>query len=163
MFSKDHYSLGKVSHRNFDQRSALKYSWMSRSNGNFWFLFWIVTRVAFYNLTENLSKSLQSKNLSTLSNHRLTLLTRDTLVQYEMWWEFSELLSYHCVKSCRASTDWTNLFNQKSWRPKYSILLYIEGHKSTKDHHPLTPEDHYRTIYYEAADAIIQTIMTQFE
>ena len=41
--------------------------------------------------------------------------------------------------------------------PNYSILNYVEGH------HPVTVEDHYRSLYYNAVDSIVQALMTRFD
>ena len=44
------------------------------------FYFGLCSKQTLYNLTDNLSKSLQSESLSAVSGHRLTLLIRYTLV-----------------------------------------------------------------------------------
>ena len=42
-------------------------------------------------------------------------------------------------------------------------MQYIEGHQSAEGYHPLAVEDHYRQIYYEKIDTIIQAVMTRFD
>ena len=49
---------------------------------------------------------------------------------------------------------------RKCKRAGWSILQYRVGRQSAGGHHPRTVEDHYMSIYYEAVDAVVQTIMT---
>ena len=51
---------------------------------------------------------------------------------------------------------------RKRNRPNYSILSYVDGHKSAEAHHPTTVEEHYSEFYYDAIDNIKQAIMTCF-
>ena len=51
---------------------------------------------------------------------------------------------------------------RKRNRPNYSILSYVDGHKSAEAHHPITAEEHYSELYYDAIDNIKQAIMTCF-
>ena len=52
---------------------------------------------------------------------------------------------------------------RKRKRPNYSILNYVEGHPSAEGHHPATVEDHYRSLYYNVVDSIVQALMTRFD
>ena len=45
----------------------------------------------------------------------------------------------------------------------YSILQFIAGYQSAEGYNPLTVECHYRSIYHERIDAIIQAIITRFD
>ena len=47
--------------------------------------------------------------------------------------------------------------------PKYSLLHFVEGHKSNEQaSHPATARDRYRGIFYEALDALITSIKDRF-
>ena len=52
---------------------------------------------------------------------------------------------------------------RKRKRPNYSILNYVEGHPSAEAHHPATVANHYRSLYYNAVDSIVQALMTRFD
>ena len=42
-------------------------------------------------------------------------------------------------------------------------MNYVEGHQSAEGHYPATVEDHYRSLYYDAVDDIIQALVTRFD
>ena len=49
-------------------------------------------------------------------------------------------------------------------RLNYSILTYIEGHENGKeDYHPNTQVDHFKQIYFDALDNIINAIKDRFD
>ena len=53
---------------------------------------------------------------------------------------------------------------RKRKRPNYSILTYIEGHENGKeDYHPNSPVDHFKQIYFDALDNIINAIKDRFD
>ena len=47
--------------------------------------------------------------------------------------------------------------------PNYSILQFVEGHKSEEPHHPETTHAHFKAIYSEAIDTIINSNQERFE
>ena len=52
---------------------------------------------------------------------------------------------------------------QKRNTPNYSILQFVEGHKSEKPHHSETAQTYFKAIYSEAIDNIINSIQERFE
>ena len=51
------------------------------------------------------------------------------------------------------------VLNRKRKSPDYPILQYVKGYnKSDKDYHPDTPKTHYRQLYYEALDRLINSL-----
>ena len=47
--------------------------------------------------------------------------------------------------------------------PSYSILQFVEGScQSEEAHHPSSPKENYRTIYYEALDCLISSLKERF-
>ena len=51
---------------------------------------------------------------------------------------------------------------RKNGKPNYSILQFVEGHKSEKPHHPETAQTYFKAIYSEAIDNI-NSIQKRFE
>ena len=52
---------------------------------------------------------------------------------------------------------------RKRRAPNYSILQFVEGsYQSEKAHHPSSPKENYRTIYYEALDCLINSLKERF-
>ena len=154
------YSDIQMSRRNFDRRSARKDSWTSRSNDHFWFLFRIVFGANILQLHSlNLSRAKVFLPLVAIINFTDSRYNS----QYEICWKFSELLSYYYEKSCKPSTEEQHSLPRKRKRLNYSSLQYIEGHQSAEDRYSVTVKNHYRSIYYEASDAIAQAIVTRFD
>ena len=45
----------------------------------------------------------------------------------------------------------------------YSILQFVEGsYQSEEPHHPSSPKENYRTIYYETLDCLINSLKERF-
>ena len=107
--------------------------------------------------TDNLSKALQTKNMSAVSGHRLALLTEETLENMRNETSFKLFI----LAADNPKIDDPAL-PRKHNRPNYSILSYVDGHKSAEAHHPTTVEEHYSELYYDAIDNIKQAIMTRF-
>ena len=72
-------------------------------------------------------------------------------------------MSYYYEKSCKPSTEEQHSLPRKRKRLNYSSLQYIEGHQSAEDRYSVTVKNHYRSIYYEASDAIAQAFVTRFD
>ena len=52
---------------------------------------------------------------------------------------------------------------RKQRAPNYSILQFVEGsYQSEEAHHPSSPKENYRTIYYEALDCLINSLKERF-
>ena len=128
----------------------------------FSFLFCLCLGQRLYCHTDNLSKALQTKNMSAVSGHRLALLTEETLENMRN--EISLKLFFDLVVKKAADIPKIDdpALPRKHNRPNYSILSYVDGHKSAEAHHPTTVEEHYSELYYEAIDNIKQAIMTRF-
>ena len=51
---------------------------------------------------------------------------------------------------------------RKRKQPNYSILEYVDGSESS-GHHPSTGKEHFRKIYFEAIDTMINALNDRFE
>ena len=127
---------------------------------SFKFFFGLCLGQRLYSHTENLPKALQSKILPAL---RLALLTKDTSMSLRSD-ENSKLFFYVVSKKASFHPQIESpTLPRKRNRPNYSILIYVEGHLSAESHHPVTVEDYYRPLYFEAIDYIVQALMSRFE
>jgi len=59
------------------------------------------------------------------------------------------------------------VLSRKRKRPNYRTIeqhFQVEGyHESSDGHHPATPEDNYRSIYFEAIDILTSSIKSRFD
>ena len=87
------------------------------------FYFGLCLGQTLYNLTDSMSKSLQSENISIVSGHRLTLLRLTS--PYGIWWEL--LMNYYLTIVEKAAEhphlEQTSL-PRKHKRTNYSILQF---------------------------------------
>ena len=128
----------------------------------FSFLFDLCLGQRLYCHTDNLSKALQNENMSAVSGHRLALLTEETLENMRNETSFKLFFDLVVKKAADIPKIDDPALPRKRNRPNYSILSYVDGHKSVVAHHPTTVEEHYSELYYDAIVNIKQTIMTRF-
>ena len=116
-----------------------------------------------YAHTNNLSKTLQQEKMSAIKGKSLADLTAKTLEgihndhDCNIFYESVEK-SASKIKAVSKST----LTRQRN-TPNYSSLQFIEGHKSEEPHYPETAHAHFKEIYNEAIDTIINLIQDRFE
>ena len=128
----------------------------------FSFLFGLCLGQRLYCHTGNLSKALQNENMSAVSGHRLALLTEETLENMRNETSFKLFFDLVVKKAADIPKIDDPALPRKRNCPNYSILSYVDGHKSAEAHHPTTVEEHYSELYYDAIDNIKQAIMTRF-
>ena len=117
-----------------------------------------------YSHTDNLSKTLQSQSMSASSGKRLANLTVEVIEGMRSEEAFNMLYDA-CVKKAKDFSFVAEpCLNQKRRAPNYSILQYVEGYNSAANsHHPETPRDHYRSVFYESIDVIVSSIRERFD
>ena len=113
-----------------------------------------------YSHTENLSKALQSKTLRAIAALRLTKGTLMSLRSDENFKMYFDVVSRKA--SLHPQIEQPALPRKRN-RPNYSILTYVEGNLSAESHHPVTVEDYYRPLYFEATHSIVQALMSHSE
>ena len=112
-----------------------------------------------YSHTDNLARSVQKKGMSACSSKRLanlTIQTLETLGNEERYENFYEtvLKTAKLHQFVKPQT-----LKRKQRAPNYSILQFVEGScQSEEAHHPSSPKENYRTIYYEALDCLINPL-----
>ena len=52
---------------------------------------------------------------------------------------------------------------RKRLKPKYSILLYVDGYNKGKAHHPEAAKDQFQQIYFEAIEYFVVFLKERFE
>ena len=128
----------------------------------FSFLFGLCLGQRLYCHTDNLSKALQKENMSAVSGHRLALLTEETLENMRNETSFKLFFDLVVKKAADIPKIDDPALPRKCNHPNYSILNYVDGHKSAEAHHPTTVGEHYSELYYDNIDNIKQAIMTRF-
>ena len=118
---------------------------------------------SLYLITDNLSKTLQKEKMSAIGGKELAGLTVKTLKNMRNDRDFK--LFYEKIKTSTSKIDEVPMLPRKRKKPNYSILQYVEGNpKPTGEaYHPENAYDHFKQIYFEALDAIVNTINDRFD
>ena len=129
----------------------------------FHFFFGLCLGHRFFSITDNLSKTLQSEKLSAVSSQNLARLTLKTLQNMRTEEDFNLFFDLVTEKANKLPVDEPKM-KRKRKIPKYSILQYVDGQETTTEaYHPLTVEDEYRQIYFDALDHITNAIEERFD
>ena len=97
--------------------------------------------------------------MSTCSSKRLANLTIQTLEALRNEERYENF--YKTVLKTEKLHQFVNppTLKRKRRVPSYSILQFVEGScQSEEAHHPSSPKENYRTIYYEALDCLINSL-----
>ena len=111
-------------------------------------------------MTDNLSKTLQAERMSALTGRKQAKLVIETVSGMskdkkgirdpKKFKAFYDTTTKHAV--AKKKIDQLKLPRQLNAPKNYSILQYVTRpeQKTSEAHHPETPEDYYREIFYEA-------------
>ena len=131
----------------------------------FTFYFGLNLSKSLYLITDNLSKTLQKEKMSAIGGKELAGLTVKTLKNMKNGRDFK--LFYEKIEKSASKIDEvsTPMLPRKRKKPNYSILQYVEGNpKPTGEaYHPENAYDHFKQIYFEALDAIVNAINDRFD
>ena len=131
---------------------------------SFSFFFGLQLGRKLYGMTDTLSKTLQLENMSAIDGKEqadLVIETLEGMREDELF-----LCFYETVKkeASEISGIGAPSLPRKRKNPNYSILIYLDGVKSTDESYaPATPYEHYKNIYTNALDAIINSIKDRFD
>ena len=116
-----------------------------------------------YAHSDNLSKTLQQEKMSAIKGKSLADLTVQTLEGIRNDRDYN--LFYESVEKSAGKIKAVSKSNlpRKRNMPYYSILQFVEGHKSEELHHPKTAHAYFKAIYNEAIDTIIDSNQDKFE
>ena len=137
--------------------------WVKTQMESFELYFGLHLGTGLYSHTDNLARSVQNKGMSACSSKRLanlTIQTLETLRNEERYENF-----YETVLKTAKLHQFVNppTLKRKRRAPNYSILQFVEGsYQSEEAHHPSSPKENYRTIYYEALDCLINSLKERF-
>lgn len=120
------------------------------------FLFGLLLGSLLLRHGDNLSKTLQHETMSSAQGQHIAKLTVDVLKSLREADKFA--LFYEKVLLYQKKLG----INPPALSRKRRVPQHLEFGTSSGDH-PLSVEDHYRVIYYEALDLFIQGITNRFE
>ena len=114
----------------------------------------------FYSLTDNLSKSLQSKKMSAISGQNLARLTIAAIESMRNDRDADNFFKY--VKKEQAafypSIEESRLGRKRN-NPTYSRIGYLDGYESSAEMYCYDdPSEHYRQVYFEVIDVFVTGI-----
>ena len=117
-----------------------------------------------YSLTDDLSVALQSKKRSALSGQKLARLTMKTIERMRTEKDANIFFEYVLKRSERHRFICEPTTGRKRRQPKYSILNYVDGLPAgDSSHHPESPRDMYRGLYFEVINYLLQQLHDRFE
>ena len=117
-----------------------------------------------YSHTHNLSKTLQGEKMSAMGGKPLATLTVDVIEGMRNEESFDRIYN-GCVDQIKEFPFVEKpVLKRKRKAPNYSILQNVEGYNSseTSSHHPESPRDHYRVLFYEVVDALVSSVQERF-
>ena len=120
-----------------------------------------------YAMTDNLSKTMQKESFSAIDGQKTAELTRGIKTN-ENRWIGQVVLWYNCQESIET---WVHRISSIAKKEKKAELyksieqhFQVEGyHYNAEAHHPSTPGEYYRSIYFEAIDILTFSIKSRFE
>ena len=131
------------------------------------FFFGLCLGQRHYSLTNNLSKTLQKEEMSTVSGQRLASLTAKTIQRMRNDSDFD--LFYQTVRKKAARIDDLNepVLPRKRRQLNYSILKFVGGHEekshAVEPYYPTTVKEHFKVIYFETINAVYNALKEKFE
>lgn len=132
---------------------------------SFAFYFGLKLGKLLYSHTDNLSKTLQSEKMSAVGGKRLASLTVEVIEGMRNEETFNMMYDSCVNEAKKISFVEEPVLKRKRIAPNYSILQYVEGYNtsSTTAHHPETPRDHYRSVFYGSIDALVSSVRERFD
>ena len=131
---------------------------ISSYSKTFLYCFGIHLAATILNNSDNLSKTLQATQLSTVDEQRIACNTVNTLESIRSDQKFN--LFYEKVKKFAHDHD----VDEPSLPWKHKPRMTIENYFSTTESdHSETPKDEYRRKYFEAIDLVVSCIKNRFD
>ena len=129
------------------------------------FYFGLTLGKIIYSHTDNLSKTLQNEKMSAVGGKHLASLTIDVIEGMRNEETFNLMYDTCLTKAKKISFVEEPVIKRKRKAPNYSILEYIEGYDTSNAtaHHPETPRDHYRGVFYESIDGLVSSVRERFD
>ena len=120
-----------------------------------------------FSISDNLSKTIQSEDMSAVSGLHLAELTIETYRGMRTDENAALFFNTTVKKASNHSFITKPTLPRKRRRPNYkSILNYmqLDGYDNVENaHHPANAEDYYKQQYFEVLDLVISSIKERFE
>ena len=128
------------------------------------FYYGLLLSQRLYALTDNLSKTLQNKNMPAISGQRLAWLTLSTLESMRNDHDANLFFQTVAQKAEKHAEIKEPKLPRKRKKPRYDVLQYIYGYDANgEEHQHKTPEEKYRQVYFEALDLFAVSLKERFE
>ena len=133
------------------------------------FKFFFVINLGFkvYSITHNLSKTIQGESISAVESQEVAGLTIKTLESMRSESNADAFYETTKIKAERCKFIEAPSLPRKRKAPNYKTLeqfYAIDGLSPTAEaYHPSNPKEHYRIIYFEVLDAVINVIKEKFD
>ena len=115
-------------------------------------------------LTDNLSKTLQNKNMPAINGQRLARLTLSTLESMHNDHDANLFFQTVVQKAEKHVEIKEPELPKKRKKPRYDVLQYFDGCDANgEEHQHKTPEEKYRQMYFEALDLFVVSLKERFE
>ena len=156
------YSVLQTSLESFVELSSRDMEMSARVNGigsqleRFDFLFGVMLGEKFLRLADNLSRTLQQKDLSAAEGNHAAQLTCATLTSLRKHSEFAIFWSEVVKKQSEFDVDDPVLPRRRKAPARFEV-------GTGESHHPSSIEDHYRVQFFEALDLLIACIKDRFD
>ena len=139
-----------------DMEMSARVSGIASQLEKFEFLFGVMLGEKVLQFADNLSRTLQKKELSAAEGHAAASLTCDTLCKMRTDEAFKEFWEVVQIKAAEVGTNEPTILHK--WKAPKRIEVG-EGDA----HFAATPEEHYRAVYFETFDLIIACIRDRFD
>ena len=120
-----------------------------------------------YSITDNLSKTIQGESMSAVESQEVAGLTITTLESMRSESNADAFYETTKIKAERYKFIEAPSLPRKREAPNYKTLeqfYTIDGLSPTAEaYHPSNPKEHYRIIYFEVLDAVVNVIKERFD
>ena len=156
------YSVLQASLESFAEISSRDMEMSARVNGigsqleKLDFLFGMMLGERILRFTDNLSRTLQQKDLSAAEGNHAAHLTCETLIYLREDAEFANFWKEVMKKQSEFDVDEPTLPRKRRAPSRFEV-------GTGESHYPSSIEDHYRVHYFEALDLLIACIKNRFD
>ena len=120
-----------------------------------------------YSITDNLLKTIQGESMSAVESQEVAGLTIKTLESMRSESNADAIYETTKIKAERYKFNEAPSLPTKTKAPNYKTLeqfYTMDGLSPTAEaYHPSNPKEHYRIIYFEVSDAVINVIKERFD
>ena len=128
------------------------------------FYYGLLLSQRLYALIDNLSKTLQNKNMLAISGQRLARLTLSTLASMCNDRDANLFFQIAVQKAEKHVEIKEPELPRQEKKPTYDVLQYVDGYDANgEEHQHKTPDEKYRQVYFEALDLFVVSLQERFK